>query len=138
MRPIPWPAGGLHPWSEVYSAGGRTKKTQVDSGSAERLAKNEAFFRQVNERINEVAARAEGDHSYDFLCECADPGCTERITMTRDQYEEVRQSSTRFVLALGHVAPEIEHVVERQGDHVVIEKKGIAARVAAMLDPRTA
>jgi len=110
----------------------------VESEFQERLARNEAFFRQVNERINDVADRFQGDHAYEFFCECADPECTERITLTSAEYEWVRAKATRFVLAPGHVAPEIEHVVEREGDHVVVEKRGIAARIATRLNPRAA
>lgn len=109
----------------------------MESPSEERLAKNEAFFRQVNERIKDVAAGFGGDR-YEFLCECADSGCTERITLTIEQYEAVRANGARFVLARGHVAPEIEHVVDRGKDHVVIEKDGTAGQIAAELDPRAA
>jgi hypothetical protein len=110
----------------------------VESEAQERLAKNESFFRQVNERINDVADSFQGDHAYEFFCECADPECTERITLTSEDYEWVRAKPTRFVLARGHTAPEIEHVVEREGDHVVVEKLGVAARIAAKLNPRAA
>src|SRR4051812_1789480 len=99
------------------------------------MAKNEAFFRQVNERIKDVAEAFEGDH-YEFLCECADPSCTERITLSTDQYEAARANATRFVLALGHAAPEIERVVAQEEKHVVIEKVGLAGLIAAQLDPR--
>jgi hypothetical protein len=109
----------------------------VESEAQERLARNEAFFRQVNERINDVSDQLD-DHLYDFFCECADPHCTERITLTSYDYEWVRAKSTRFVLARGHTAPEIEHVVEREGDHVVVEKLGVAARIATKLNPRAA
>ena len=108
----------------------------MESESQERLARNEAFFRQANERIND--ASASGDDGHQFFCECADPRCTERITLTTADYEWVRAKPTRFVLARGHVAPEIEHVVEREGDHVVVEKHGIAARIATKLNPRAA
>lgn len=105
----------------------------------ERLARNEAFFRQVNERIKDVADGIQGgDDAYEFLCECSDPSCAERLTLSRSEYEQVRQSSRRFVLAPGHVSPEVEHVVEYEGDHVVVEKVGVAGRIAAELDPRTA
>lgn len=110
----------------------------MEAQSQERLAKNEAFFRQVNERINEAAAGMQGEQAYTFLCECSDPSCTERLSLTRIEYEDVRSKPTRFVLAPGHLAPEIEHVIEREGDHVVVEKRGVAATVAAKLDPRTA
>jgi|SRR5581483_1705440 len=108
------------------------------SESAERLAKNEAFFRQVNERIKDVAETFHGPDSYEFLCECADASCTERIELGRDQYEWVRAKPARFVLAAGHAAPEIEHVVEEDESHVVVEKLGVAGQIAAQLDPRTA
>ena len=108
----------------------------MESESQERLARNEAFFRQVNERINDVSGS--GDDGYQFFCECADPACTERITLTTADYEWVRAKPTRFVLARGHVAPAIEHVVEREGDHVVVEKRGLAARIATKLNPRAA
>jgi hypothetical protein len=110
----------------------------VGSGDEERLAKNESFFRQVNERISEVAAGIQGEEDYDFLCECADPSCTERIRLSKVQYEWVRAKATRFVLAGGHAAPQVEHVVEREDDYTVVEKLGVAGRVAASLNPRTA
>jgi hypothetical protein len=109
----------------------------VSEPSAERLARNEAFFRDVNERIMEVGRGVEGDETHEFLCECSDPTCTARITLTAVEYEEVRSSPRHFVLAPGHATPAIEHVVEREGDHVVVEKQGVAGRVAADLDPRS-
>jgi hypothetical protein len=102
---------------------------------AHRLARNEAFFRQVNERIREIAGN-DLDSQHEFLCECADPTCTERIELSLREYERVRGRSARFVLARGHTAPEIEYVVERDEEHVVIEKVGLAGNVAADLDPR--
>jgi hypothetical protein len=110
----------------------------VNDSSEERLARNESFFRQVNERIKDVADGIEGgDDRYEFLCECSDPSCTDRLTLTSAEYEEVRASPRRFVLAPGHVSPEVEHVVETQADHIVVEKDGVAGRIAADLDPRS-
>jgi len=122
--------------SQVCDCCDPVRQQTVESESQERLARNEAFFRQVNERINDVSVP--GDDGHQFLCECADPGCTERIILTTAEYEWVRAKPTRFVLARGHVAPELEHVVEREGDHVVVEKSGIAARIATKLNPRAA
>jgi hypothetical protein len=107
----------------------------VNGDRAERLARNESFFRQVNERIKEIAGR----HDYaeqEFLCECADPGCTQRILLTVREYEHIRSKPTRFVLVPGHAAPAVEYVVEREGDHVVVEKVGTAGDVAAELGRR--
>lgn len=87
----------------------------MESGSVERLAKNESFYRQVNERIKDVGEGFEGHETYEFLRECSDQVYTERITLDHTDYEWVRSDPTRFVLA-----------------------RGLAARVAAKLDLRTA
>jgi hypothetical protein len=108
----------------------------MDAGSVERLAKNESFFRQVNERIKDVANGVSDEDSFEFLCECSDPSCTARISLKLADYEWVRANPARFVLAPGHNAPQVEHVVEREDEHVVVEKHGVAGQVAAKLDPR--
>ncbi|MDQ4082015.1 MAG: hypothetical protein M3123_03895, partial [Actinomycetota bacterium] len=55
----------------------------------ERAAKNEALFREVNERAREVV---EGfDHDViRALCECSTPECTETIDLRLEEYEAVR------------------------------------------------
>ena len=73
------------------------------------------------------------DEMYDFLCECSDPMCAERVVMTSAEYEYVRPDPTRFVVAKGHVLPEVESVVDRAKDHVVVEKEGEAADIAIRL-----
>jgi len=107
----------------------------VNTQQQERLAQNEAFFRNVNDNIRNVASQfASRDDPYEFVCECADSSCTMRMTLTLSEYEAVRASPVRFVLAPGHVVPEIETVVEQEQDHVVVEKHGAAGQVAAVLD----
>jgi hypothetical protein len=104
---------------------------------AERLAHNEAVFRRVNERIREVAGRHGLDgHIYEFVCECANPDCVQRVMLTIPEYETIRADGTRFVLAGGHDLDEIETVVAERAGHVVVEKVGVAANVADALDPR--
>jgi len=59
----------------------------------ERRALNEALFRDVNERIAESAENFEADRT-EFVCECADPSCTEMVPATLAEYENVRKKST--------------------------------------------
>jgi hypothetical protein len=107
----------------------------MEEGQERRLAMNEALFRDVNERIREISDTfGQRDATYDFLCECSDPECAERVVLTAAQYEHVRADSTRFVVAKGHAMPEIESVVEQAKDHVIVEKDGTAADVAIHLD----
>lgn len=105
-----------------------------------RLARNEARFRDVNERVAEVAESfAEGERTADpvhFSCECGSETCTEQIAMTLVEYEAVRSMPTRFAVVAGHEVPEIERVVERTANYFVVEKDDDdAERVALETDP---
>ena len=80
-----------------------------EASGGERSARNEAFFREVNERIDEVAATlGDDDHRYEYVCECSDPTCTERIELSRAEYRRLRTAGQGFVLAAGHQASALE------------------------------
>jgi hypothetical protein len=102
-----------------------------------RIAHTEALFRDVNERIAESAERFNARDA-EFVCECADPTCTERVPATLDQYEEVRADGTHFLLAPDHELPDLERVVKRPHKRsVVVEKfNAVVARTVRRLDPR--
>jgi hypothetical protein len=102
-----------------------------------RIAHTEALFRDVNERIAESAERFDARDA-EFVCECADPTCAERVPATLDQYEEVRADGTHFLLAPDHELPDLERVVKRPHKRsVVVEKfNAVVARTVRRLDPR--
>jgi hypothetical protein len=102
------------------------------------LARTESAFREVNEAIATTAARFDAEET-DFVCECSDPQCARRLTAELDDYEEIRSEPTHFLLAPGHVEPEIEHVVERKPEYEIVEKVGpIVTPIVRQLDPRAA
>ena len=102
----------------------------------ERRATTEALFRDVNERIAESAERFDAEGT-DFVCECADPNCTHRVSATLEEYEEVREDPTTFLLIPGHEQGDIEHVVSKRGRFQVVEKFQAAVRQTVIrLDPR--
>ena len=101
-----------------------------------KMARTESAFREVNEAIATTAARFKADEA-DFVCECADPACAHRITAELDDYDEVREEGTRFIVAPGHDEPAIEHVVDRNGEYDVVEKFGRIAAIVRRLNPRT-
>jgi hypothetical protein len=107
--------------------------------TAERVARNDAIFREANEGIRDSAERHGMNEQVPFLCECPQPTCTEIVQLSMDQYEAIRANPIRFVNAVGHqrAAPEHKRVVSEQEGHVVIEKRGRAADIAAELDPRS-
>ena len=102
-----------------------------------RIARTESLFRDVNERIAESAERFDAD-STEFVCECSDQACTERVEATLDEYHEVRATGTRFLLRLGHEDTRVERVVERRGRrHAVVEKVNkTVAQTVKRLNPR--
>lgn len=108
-----------------------------DAPSPDRAARNEALFRRVNERVEEVNKAFEsilGDA--DFFCECADIDCMEKIRMTLRDYEALRDVSMHFAVKPGHELPERERVVAERTGYVVVEKMGRAGERADELDPR--
>jgi hypothetical protein len=101
---------------------------------AARVGKNEAVFREVNERINDVTR----EDPAEYLCECGNATCTETIQMTVADYERVRADPTHFAVLPGHEIPDVEDVVARNEGFLVVRKKaGAAAALAAELDPRS-
>jgi hypothetical protein len=108
--------------------------------TSERVGKNEALFREVNERIKEVSgdlAVFDGEAAVEFVCECSDEGCNETVELTLAEYEAVRADPTHFLVAPGHVwEPKAEHAVQQDENHSVVEKTGAAGDVAEDEDPR--
>jgi hypothetical protein len=104
----------------------------------ERLARNEALFRDVNERVRAVAAQHGGQpHLYQFFCECSNIDCTFQLEALLAEYEAVRAFPNRFLVVPDHWLPEVETVVERTDRWWTVEKHGEAAALAEDLDPRS-
>jgi hypothetical protein len=61
-------------------------------GPATARARNEALFREVNERIVDLETGYDRDDSLliGFVCECPQEDCSEMLEVTRGQYEAVR------------------------------------------------
>ena len=110
----------------------------MTESEAEKIARTESLFREVNERIAETAERF-GAPDSSFVCECADPTCTHRVHASLAQYERVRDDGSRFLLVPGHEDERVEAVVGNVGGYAVVEKQQVAVRKLALeLDPRTA
>jgi hypothetical protein len=107
-----------------------------------RRARNEALFREVNERIGELdtglsASEEDDSQLVGFVCECPREDCSETLEVTRDEYEAVRNNPQRFLVLPGHEDGDIAHVVERHSSYLVVEKEGEAGAIAREQDART-
>jgi hypothetical protein len=108
--------------------------------SAQRVARNDAAFREANEAIQEKAAAWELDGLLPVICECADTSCRAVVRLTHVQYEDVRANPRWFINARGHHVNGqgwVKIVAEYDG-YVVVEKIGEAGEIAEQLDQRAA
>jgi hypothetical protein len=103
----------------------------------QRIARTESLFRDVNERIAESAGRFFSETA-EFVCECSDQECTDRVVATLREYEDVRAHPARFLLRPGHEDTRVERVIQHRGRrHAVVEKFNAAvAELVRRLDPR--
>ena len=99
----------------------------------ERAAANESLFREVNERIEDLASRSSFN---EFVCECSDDACDQRVGMTIEEYEYVRADSNRFFVVPAHETTDVDEVLESTARYLVVRKRGAGAVVAERLDPR--
>ena len=104
------------------------------SVSLERLARNQALFREVNERLLELTEGFQ-DGSMQFVCECSNEDCTQTVTMNHDDYESVRAHSTFFVITSGHEILEVEKIIDRRNGWTIVQKV-TASDYAVETDPR--
>ena len=99
-----------------------------------RAARNQSLFRAINEGIEEVnesfRLALEDD---EYVCECADKDCMDRIALAPEEYEEVRRVPTHFLIRHEHVHPYYETVVQSHDGYVVVEKFGEAGAEAVAL-----
>jgi hypothetical protein len=111
----------------------------VDRERAGRGARSQSLFRDVNERVKAI------NESFsivvplgDWVCECSNQACSDRIGLTLDEYEAIRSDATRFCVAPdgSHVDLAIEDVVSENDRFWVVQKKGLAAELTRAVDPR--
>ena len=89
--------------------------------SLQRLARNQVIFREVNQRLRGLAD-AVPDGKTDYLCECSDTNCTEKIELKLFEYEAVRARPKCFFIVPGHERPEVERVVDHNHRYAIVEK----------------
>jgi hypothetical protein len=111
-----------------------------ETSSEHRLAENEAMFRRINERVqagydetNRLAAEdnqpefkvavASHDTPLQFYCECADEKCSQRITVTLNEYREIHQNRRQFIIVPGHEVDSVEEIVAEYPSFTVVRKK---------------
>jgi hypothetical protein len=108
-------------------------ETDQERASKDRFARNEAIFREVNERVADVSDSQA--RMTNFLCECGNIDCVEEISLTDAEYVELRSNSATFAVAPGHTIEDVETVVKEADRFHVVEKHPREAAIAEATDP---
>jgi hypothetical protein len=111
---------------------------RVSTDMQERIARNEATFRRINEDIERGRDTEDDATLIGFICECGQIDCSRLIELTPAEYEHVRSDPCRFAIVNGHEIPAVESVIERHDRYAVVSKRsGDGGEVAKATDPRT-
>jgi hypothetical protein len=97
----------------------------------ERMARNEAASREINEEIEEAYQGEPPANRLDIVCECALKMCDRSIDITMAEYRMVRSDLRQFAIVPEHLAIDIERIVyETDRFAVVAKREGTPADVA--------
>lgn len=103
---------------------------------ARRIGLNEAMFREINDRLKALAEKTSAQFGgLDLVCECGHRDCAERLSLTIEEYTELRSDPLLFVVLPGHEIPEVEDIVQRTNGLLIVRKRaGEPAAVARATD----
>jgi uncharacterized protein (UPF0548 family) len=124
---------------ELGRARGRGYDERMPQSREQRLARNEANFRSLNESLGaSVHQRLSGSGSNvpGFVCECGNGDCEDIIQVELSSYEEVRRDPCLFLVHPGHEVADVEDVVQRTDGYLVVRKHDEVADIVRETDPR--
>jgi hypothetical protein len=90
--------------------------------SAPREAELQCIARDENEAVERLNDRLLTGAAREALrCECGDPICDARLSLTHAEYEAVRDYGSRFLITLNHENPENTAVLSENTRFAVID-----------------
>ena len=103
-----------------------------DQLAGERFQRRAAAAEINGRRVNEAIEPRDGaGRSAVFVCECGHLGCSETVEIPVSEYEEVRTAFDRFFVVPGHEIDEVDEVVERRSDYLIVVKRAPEAKEMA-------
>ena len=119
-------------WNEIVST------VAILDERTRRIGLNEALFREVNERLNDVNNTfSVVTGVMEILCECGDLSCVEQLSLAPGDYERLRSDPTWFAVVPGHDIEMVEIVIASYPAYDIVQKRaGAPAEVAKATDVR--
>ena len=116
--------------------------------SERRQIENEMIFRRANEQVSDGLDELDAMHAEDnnpelmrkddiqleFMCECSDEKCKERVTILLSVYQKIHEDRDCFVIRVGHQVEEIEEIVSTGQDYSVVRKNKTIAEPGPYLN----
>lgn len=131
MRPPPGVAGAL--WGRSWGldaariSGVRFSMVERFLGArmprTERKLRNQALFREVNQRIAELSEKLDDldqGEQPGFVCECSELGCAELVGAPLDVYDRARDDPTLFLVLKGHEDLSHDAILEDLGAYLIV------------------
>jgi hypothetical protein len=109
------------------------------SSREERLARNEATSREINEKIEDAHQEESESPGSDIrlVCECGQETCDRLLAIALAEYEQLRSDPRQFVVVRDHVMEDVERIVSETDRFVVVAKReGTPAAAATDENPR--
>jgi anti-anti-sigma factor len=85
---------------------------------ADRYMRNQLLSRRINEGISRLRHSSSFD---EYVCECGLKTCVEPISLSREEFEAIRQQPGRFIVCLGHGSPKHGCVVDENTRYQLVE-----------------
>ena len=95
----------------------------------ERVARNEELFQVVNRQIAKLEKTLGSPKTFAMVCECGKKHCLDGFEVEPAVYQRVRTNPLLFFVVPGHEDPQVEEVLERTPEYLVVEKVGRAGEV---------
>ena len=105
------------------------------SSALQNGARPQFAFREVNERITELAGEWNETGFNLVICECGRIECAEALEITAAEYEAVRADGARFVVSPGHQQAGKQRVIGGNGRFVIVEVLGETGQMARKVNP---
>src|SRR4051812_22717738 len=90
------------------------------------------MYRAANLEVERVSEELGGgpNERLEILCECGEDGCDATVDVSRADYDEADAPRDRFMVGPGREDEQLEGLVKRTAEYLVVDKFGAPDRIA--------